>query len=67
MVHRPLAAGHGRDAHHPHRGETQVVDEVMIDFTHDCEMPALLPGVKPTGRRVTIPVRGGGRLQGRQN
>ena len=36
-------------------GETQVVDEVMIDFTHDCEMPALLPGVKPTGRRVTIP------------
>ena len=36
-------------------GETQVVDEVMIDFTHDCEMPALLPGVKPTGREVTIP------------
>jgi len=36
-------------------GETQVVDEVMISFTHDCEMPALLPGVKPTGRKVTIP------------
>ncbi|MGZ8416520.1 MAG: ester cyclase, partial [Methyloceanibacter sp.] len=36
-------------------GESQVVDEVMISFTHDCEMPALLPGVKPTGRKVAIP------------
>jgi carboxymethylenebutenolidase len=36
-------------------GESQVVDEVMISFTHDCEMPALIPGVKPTGRKVTIP------------
>ena len=27
----------------------------MISFTHDCEMPALLPGVKPTGRKVAIP------------
>ena len=33
-------------------GDTQVVDEVMISFTHDCDMPALLPGVKPTGRKV---------------
>ena len=36
-------------------GETRVVDEVMISFTHDCEMPALLPGVAPTGRKVVIP------------
>ena len=36
-------------------GDSQVVDEVMISFTHDCAMPALLPGVKPTGRKVTIP------------
>ena len=36
-------------------GESQLVDEVMISFTHDCDMPALLPGVKPTGRKVTIP------------
>jgi carboxymethylenebutenolidase len=36
-------------------GETQVVDEVMLSFTHDCEMPAILPGVRPTGRKVTIP------------
>ena len=35
-------------------GDTQVVDEVMISFTPDCGMPALLPGVKPTGRKVTI-------------
>jgi carboxymethylenebutenolidase len=36
-------------------GETQVVDEVMLSFTHDCEMPAIMPGVKPTGRKVVIP------------
>jgi carboxymethylenebutenolidase len=36
-------------------GESQLVDEVMISFTHDREMPAILPGVKPTGRKVTIP------------
>ncbi len=35
--------------------DTQVVDEVILSFTHDCEMPAILPGVKPTGRKVTIP------------
>lgn len=36
-------------------GESQLVDEVLISFTHDCDIPALLPGVKPTGRKVTIP------------
>jgi carboxymethylenebutenolidase len=36
-------------------GETRVVDEVVISFTHDCEMPALLPGIAPTGRKVVIP------------
>jgi carboxymethylenebutenolidase len=36
-------------------GENSLVDEVIISFTHDCEMPALLPGVAPTGRKVTIP------------
>jgi carboxymethylenebutenolidase len=36
-------------------GESQLVDEVLISFTHDCDMPAILPGVKPTGRKVTIP------------
>jgi carboxymethylenebutenolidase len=27
---------------------------LLISFTHDCDMPAILPGVKPTGRKVTI-------------
>jgi carboxymethylenebutenolidase len=36
-------------------GESQLVDEVMISFTHDSDMPAILPGVEPTGRKVTIP------------
>jgi len=36
-------------------GDDRVVDEVIIRFTHDCEMPAILPGVKPTGRKVAIP------------
>ena len=47
--------------------ETRVVDEMIVSFTHDCEMPALLPGVPPTGRKVVLPPRGGGRLQGRQD
>jgi carboxymethylenebutenolidase len=33
-------------------GTTSVVDEVVLAFTHDIEMPAILPGVAPTGRRV---------------
>jgi carboxymethylenebutenolidase len=36
-------------------GESGLVDELIISFTHDCEMPALLPGIAPTGRKVTIP------------
>jgi carboxymethylenebutenolidase len=36
-------------------GENSLVDEVIITFTHDTEMPALLPGVAPTGRKVSIP------------
>jgi hypothetical protein len=31
-------------------GDTQLVDELVLTFTHDCEMPAILPGVRPTGR-----------------
>jgi carboxymethylenebutenolidase len=33
----------------------QVVDEVVASFTHDCPMECFLPGVPPTGRKVTIP------------
>ena len=36
-------------------GEDQVVDELVLAFTHDIEMPQLLPGVTPTGRHVRLP------------
>ncbi len=36
-------------------GETQLVDELILSFTHDCEMPAILPGIRPTGRKVVCP------------
>jgi carboxymethylenebutenolidase len=36
-------------------GQGRVIDELIASFTHDVEMPALLPGVAPTGRKVTLP------------
>jgi len=36
-------------------GEDQVVDEVVVSFTHDIEMDHFLPGVPPTGRVVRLP------------
>src|SRR6185312_13225286 len=35
-------------------GESQVVDELVLSFTHDIEMPQLLPGIPPTGRSVRL-------------
>jgi len=35
-------------------GEDQVVDELVLSFTHDIEMPQLLPGVSPTGKHVRL-------------
>ena len=37
-------------------GQNQVVDELVISFTHDREMDFMLPGIKPTGRRITVPL-----------
>jgi carboxymethylenebutenolidase len=37
-------------------GTAQVVDELVISFTHDITMSHLLPGVPPTGRRVRLAV-----------
>jgi carboxymethylenebutenolidase len=37
-------------------GQDRVVDELIIRFTHDVEMPVLLPGVPPTGRVVELPL-----------
>jgi carboxymethylenebutenolidase len=36
-------------------GQDRLIDELVIRFTHDIEMPALLPGVKPTGKKVELP------------
>ena len=34
----------------------RVVDEMTISFTHDVEIPWVLPSVAPTGRRVVVPL-----------
>ena len=35
-------------------GEDGLVDEMIFTFTHSQEMPWMLPGVAPTGKRVEI-------------
>jgi carboxymethylenebutenolidase len=37
-------------------GSDQVVDELVMAFTHDVEMDFMLPGVPPSGRPVQLPV-----------
>jgi carboxymethylenebutenolidase len=37
-------------------GENRIVDEVIHRFTHTMEMPWILPGVPPTGKRVEVAV-----------
>ena len=37
-------------------GENQVVDELLVSFTHDRELEIMLPGIAPTGRRISIPL-----------
>lgn len=39
-------------------GLTQVVDEFIMSFTHDTEIDWLIPGIKPTGQYVQIPMLG---------
>ena len=36
-------------------GEDQVVDELVVSFTHDIEIDAIVPGVPPTGRSARVP------------
>jgi carboxymethylenebutenolidase len=33
----------------------RVIDEFVLEFTHDIEIPWMLPGVAPTGRKVRSP------------
>ena len=37
-------------------GDDQLVDEMIFAFTHTQEMPWMLPGVAPTGKRVEVPL-----------
>jgi carboxymethylenebutenolidase len=37
-------------------GADRVVDEMVFDFTHTIEMDWMLPGVKPTGKHVRVPL-----------
>jgi carboxymethylenebutenolidase len=36
-------------------GKDQVVDELILSFTHDIEIKSMLPGISPTGRYVELP------------
>lgn len=36
--------------------DDHVIDEIVFSFTHDEEIPFMLPGVAPTGRRVRVPL-----------
>jgi carboxymethylenebutenolidase len=36
-------------------GKDQVVDELILYFTHDCPIDYMLPGIPPTGRKVALP------------
>ena len=37
-------------------GADQVVDEMVVRFTHTSEIDWMLPGVAPTGRKVEVPL-----------
>ncbi|MFQ5749639.1 MAG: dienelactone hydrolase family protein [Planctomycetota bacterium] len=37
-------------------GAERVVDEMIFQFTHTIEMPWMLPGIPPTGKRVEVPL-----------
>ena len=38
----------------PTVGTEQVVDELIVSFTHDRRIDFMLPGVEPTGRRSCV-------------
>ena len=37
-------------------GDDQLVDEMILSFTHSCPIPWMLPGVTPTQQPVRIPL-----------
>ena len=36
-------------------GKDAVIDELIVSFTHDVELDFMLPGIKPTGKKVELP------------
>jgi len=36
-------------------GKNQVVDELILSFTHDIEIKSMLPGLQPTGKYLELP------------
>lgn len=36
-------------------GKNQVVDELILSFTHDMEIKSMIPGIQPTGKYVELP------------
>ena len=37
-------------------GKDQVVDELILSFTHDIEIPVMIPGISPTRKYVELPL-----------
>jgi carboxymethylenebutenolidase len=37
-------------------GKDQVVDELILSFTHDIEISAMVPGISPTRKYVELPL-----------
>jgi carboxymethylenebutenolidase len=37
-------------------GKDQVVDELIISFTHDIEIPAMILRIPPTGKYIELPI-----------
>ena len=37
-------------------GKDQIVDELIISFTHDIEIPAMIPRIPPTGKYIELPI-----------
>jgi carboxymethylenebutenolidase len=37
-------------------GSNRIVEELIHSFTHDIEMPWILPGVSPTGKKVEVAI-----------
>ena len=36
-------------------GKNQVVDELILSFTHNIEIKSMVPGIRPTGKYVELP------------